>query len=502
MLPLLLSVLFARSVFQPDVLANVRKAIAVPPGGSGWSETVLTGTAHLRGVDNRYELKFQPGGAYRQSVLGKLGQTMGYDGRNFWEIDASGATRHLAFEDVDRVQTVLFLLTDHWLDAGAPVDIAVDPNPPKNGQYTLHLTYRVSGLEELVRVDAKSWLPSSAEFDIAASKTSIVLSNWHAAGSQKVPFEAKVTDEGLTDTYQVTDAVRSKSSEASVFSIPEMTPKDLTYDASIPASVETKRAASGHILLHPRINGKDIGWFILDSGADCMIVDKAAADTLALPQIGKEAVMGVGGAVQEPFRTAAEFSLGPATMKDVNFLEIDMHGLSDLFNVKLAGIVGFDFFRRFIVQVDLKKPSVEIDNVSDFHLQRGDWSKMEFSSGNPAVQATFEGDHKGWFRLDTGANGKVVFHAPTVEKLKLLEGREATPVGMAGVGGTTDAKMGKMAWFELGGHRFENLDAVFSLAKVGAFADRYLTGNIGQDLMEPFTVVFDFGGSRVAFLPH
>jgi hypothetical protein len=170
--------------------------------------------------------------------------------------------------------------------------------------------------------------------------------------------------------------------------------------------------------------------------------------------------------------------------------------------VKLAGIVGYDFFRRFIVQVDMLKPSVQIDSVTDFHLDRGDWSKMEFSSGNPAVQATFEGDRKGWFRLDTGANGKVVFHAPTVEKLKLLDGRNATPVGMAGVGGTTDAKMGKLAWFELGGHRFENLDAVFSLAKVGAFADRYLTGNIGQDLMEPFTVVFDFGGSRVAFLPH
>ena len=211
--------------------------------------------------------------------------------------------------------------------------------------------------------------------------------------------------------------------------------------------------------------------------------------------------MGVGGSVQEPFRTVNEFTVGPATMRNVNFLEIDLHSLSDLFKVKLAGIVGFDFFRRFIVQVNFKKPSVEIDNVNDFHLPLGDWSKMQFSSGNPAVQATFEGDRKGWFRLDTGANGKVVFHAPVVERLHLLAGREATPVSMAGVGGSSDAKIGKLAWFELGGHRFENVDAVFSLAKVGAFADRYLTGNIGQDLMEPFTVVFDFGGSRVAFVP-
>ncbi len=502
MLSLLLSALFCRCTIQPDVVGNVRKALSAASTTGTWSETVLTGTAHLRGVENRYELRYQPAGQFRQAVIGKLGQTMGSDGRNFWEIDASGATRHLAFEDVDRVQTVLFLLTDHWLDSGAPVDIQVDPAPPKNGQYTLHLNYHLSGLEELVRIDDKTWRPTSAEFVIAASKTTIQLSDWRAAGTIKVPFIAKVTDEGLTDTYQVNESSPARKADSAVFTIPDFAPKDLKYDPSIPDAVETKRAASGHILVHPRVNGKDIGWFILDSGADCMIVDKAAADSLGLPKIGREAVMGVGGAVQEPFRTADEFMLGPATVKEVNFLEIDMRSLSEMFNVKLAGIVGYDFFRRFIVQVDMLKPSVQIDSVTDFHLDRGDWSKMEFSSGNPAVQATFEGDRKGWFRLDTGANGKVVFHAPTVEKLKLLDGRNATPVGMAGVGGTTDAKMGKLAWFELGGHRFENLDAVFSLAKVGAFADRYLTGNIGQDLMEPFTVVFDFGGSRVAFLPH
>jgi hypothetical protein len=206
--------------------------------------------------------------------------------------------------------------------------------------------------------------------------------------------------------------------------------------------------------------------------------------------------------VLEPFRTAAKVTLGPATVLNVNFLELDLHQLSDIFKVQLAGIVGFDLFRRFIIQVDLKKPSVEIDNVSDFHLPSGDWSKLEFSSGNPVVQATFEGNRTGWFRLDTGANGSVTFHAPAVKQLNLLDGRKTQAAGLAGVGGTTEARIGTLAWFELGGHRFESVSSVFSLAKVGAFADRYLTGNIGQDLMDPFTVVFDFGGSRVAFLPH
>lgn len=104
--------------------------------------------------------------------------------------------------------------------------------------------------------------------------------------------------------------------------------------------------------------------------------------------------------------------------------------------------------------------------------------------------------------MDTGANGSVTFHAPAVERLHLLDNRQTTPANMAGVGGMTEARIGKIAWFELGGHRFEKVEATFSTAKSGAFADKYLAGNIGQDLMEPFTVVFDFGGSRVAFLPN
>jgi len=501
MTSLLLAVLLSRGAFRPvDVLANVRKALFVT-SGQATKDTVLSGTADFRGVSSKYKLEFSPSGRFCQRIDGKLGQTLGYDGKSFWQVDSSGATRHLAFEDVDRVETLLFLLTDRWLEPGAPIDLNVEGPDRKRGFYTVRLSLHVSGLEETVRIDPLTWLPTSAEFEIASSKTSIVLSDWRQAGPNRVPFLAKVTDEGLTDTYRVEDA-RTGESNSSAYTMPTTTPIDVSYDGAVPAAIETKRAVSGHILVHPRLNGKDVGWFILDSGADSMVIDQKTADSLALPKIGKESVVGVGGVVQVPFRTTSTFTLGPATMKDVNFLEVDLHQLSDIFKVKLAGIVGFDFFRRFIVQIDLKAPSVEVDNVTDFHLQRGDWSKMEFSSGNPVVQASFEGDHKAWFRLDTGANGSVTFHAPAVAQYHMLDGRETTAAGMAGVGGTTEARMGNLAWFELGGHRFEKVSAVFSLAKVGAFADRYLTGNIGQDLMEPFTIVFDFGGSRVAFLPH
>jgi len=484
-----------------DVLANVRNAVSPPASKDAWSETVLKGRAVFNGVDGKYTLRFQPEGSFFQAIQGPLGETYGSDGKTFWQIDRTGASRRLAFEDVDRTEALILVLTDRWLDPNTHVNATIEHQDAIATDYRIHFKPRGTGLDEFVTIDPKTWLPKSAEFEIASSKTVVELSDWRPAGTVRVPCKAKVTNEGLTDVFTV-ESIAQTVGQPSSYSPPDTTPQDTAFDSMLSATVETKRAVSGHVLVHPRVNGKDIGWFILDSGAESMIIDPAAADSLKLPKVGKEAVVGVGGAVQEAFRTADEFSLGPASMKNVTFVEIDLHQLSDIFKVKLSGIVGYDFFRRFIVQLDISKPSVAIQDVTSYRLPSGTWSKILFSTGNPAVQATFEGGYQDWFRLDTGANGSVTFHAPAVERLHLLNNRQTTPANMAGVGGVTEAKIGKLAWFELGGHRFEKVDATFSLAKSGAFADKYLAGNIGQDLMEPFTIVFDFGGSRVAFLPH
>ena len=503
MTSILLTLLLSPAVAPiPDVVANVRHAISIESAQKPWNETILRGETVFNGVPGKYVLQFQPGGAFYQSITGPLGQTFGSDGKSFWLVDRTGASRHLSFEDVDRVQAVVLLLTNRWLDPNAHVNATLERPKASQTNYRIHFKPRDTGLDEWVTVDPKTWLPISAEFEIASSKTTVVLSDWQEAGSAKLPCLAKITNEGLTDTIQVNKLASSDNPNQAIYLEPQGNPNDHQYDFSISSAVETKRAESGHVLVHPKLNGKDVGWFILDSGAESMVIDPSVADSLHLPKVGKEAVVGVGGSVQEPFRTADLFTLGPATMKGITFIEIDLHQLSEIFKVKISGIVGFDFFRRYIVRLDLSKPSVLVDDVDSFRLPSGNWTKMLFSSGNPAVQATFEGDHQAWFRLDTGANGSVTFHSPTVESLHLLENRDTSSANMAGVGGVTDARVGKLSWFELGGKRFEKVEATFSLAKTGAFADRYLAGNIGQDLMEPFTVVFDFGGSRVAFLPH
>lgn len=86
----------------------------------------------------------------------------------------------------------------------------------------------------------------------------------------------------------------------------------------------------------------------------------------------------------------------------------------------------------------------------------------------------------------------------------MLEGRDSRPGFIGGVGGVAGAPKGRLAWFELGGRRFEHLEAGFSQASAGATAqadEMETLGTIGMKLLGEFRLVIDYTGWRIAFLP-
>jgi hypothetical protein len=485
---LIAGLLLFAPVAQDDLIANVREALRSE--GPAWKSTVLTGKSRYYGEQGTFTLQFEPEGKFVQTVTGPLGESYGSDGKNYWEADRSGATRFLNFADVDTQQAFFLVQTNSWLSPPAGVKVTSDAN-------TVRITL-ASGLEEVLSIDPVTHLPSTATYAMSSGDVTIKLSDWRPAGEWKIPFKTEITMGGLTDKFEAESAKEGAEID---YSIPKWTPSDVTFDPSKAALLESKKLQTGHIVVHPLVNGKDVGWFVLDSGADIMVIDPAVADGLALPKIGELALVGVGGVIQESFRTVDEFKLGSMSLKDMQCAELDLSVFKKMFGIEVAGIVGYDVFRRTIIGVDLNRPVVTLHDPAKFTLARGTWTSTMFSAGNIVVEAKMEGDRVGWYRLDTGANGTVQFHAPYVVKERLLDNRQVYHSEHAGAGGKSSGKAGTIEWFELAGHRFEKPEAAFSQATVGAFNDRYLAGNIGQDFMKPFTMYFDFGGSRVAFVP-
>jgi hypothetical protein len=180
--------------------------------------------------------------------------------------------------------------------------------------------------------------------------------------------------------------------------------------------------------------------------------------------------------------------------------EMDLGFLQTPLGEEIAGIVGYDVLSRCVAEIRLATDDIRLYDPKCYALDSPSWQKLTLDRGCPTVSATFEGGHKGRFRIDVGASGagfsNVAFHAPAVEARNLLHRRQVMIARL----GVTRIAFGKMAWFELAGQRFEKPDVVFALDRQGPFGDEYLEGNLGVEFLKPFRIVLDYAHERVVFL--
>jgi hypothetical protein len=179
---------------------------------------------------------------------------------------------------------------------------------------------------------------------------------------------------------------------------------------------------------------------------------------------------------------------------------MDLDFLTTPLGVAVSGIIGYDLISRCVVEIELARDSVKLFDPEKYEGGTIPWRDLILHQRLPAVEARFEGERKGIFRLDLGAGGggagNVIFHAPAVRELGLAGDR---PVPRGELGGQEFAA-GRIAWFELAGHRFENPEVLFFLGESGPVADAYTTGNIGARFLEPFRVILDYRRNRIALI--
>lgn len=487
------------------VLARVRESVRY--GALAGMETGLTasGSASYLGTEAEYALLFHADGRVLSRVSGPLARTEGYDGRTAWETDENGLTRPLLLGDRDAMLLTSWFMTGAWLHGDAPLEFTVDEGASDDRSVALTFELTGSPLSGTVRVRRDTWRPESLTFEAPPSTQTVTILEWdeHAG----VPLPARCThetSEGVTNTYMISSAGPAPVFVRDPYAPPTFAPPaDTRFEPGVPAGVEVRRAPTGHLLVRPRVDGEEVGWFIFDTGAGAHVICPPVADRLGLEPFGSVAAVGVGGSVQAPFYRAASLALGPVTTDAPLFIGIDLSMLNGFFGVEIGGIVGYPLMGRVVAEIDMADGAVSLHDPGGYVLPAGAaWEELLIYGRHPCVRVRYEG-HEGVFRLDTGAAGSTVaFHAPAVERLRLLEGRTLGPARLGGVGGFVEARSGTLEWFELGGRRLESVEVAFATGRVGAFADAYTDGNIGGDLMLPFRLVFDYAGRRMAFVPR
>lgn len=143
--------------------------------------------------------------------------------------------------------------------------------------------------------------------------------------------------------------------------------------------------------------------FLLDSGAGSSVLDLGVARRLGVPFGARERVRRVGESISARRVSGFSAHVGGISIQS-DALALDLSETSALCSRRIDGLIGHDFFRDRIVQIDFKSRCIRVLDAVD---ERGSCAIVSLKVRNSAlcVPVSMNGSRPRWTRLDTGCDG-------------------------------------------------------------------------------------------------
>lgn len=280
-----------------------------------------------------------------------------------------------------------------------------------------------------------------------------------------------------------------------------------TAPATVPFELNNR-----HIVLKGKVNSQPIE-FVLDTGDQYAIVDLDLAKRMNLSLEGNVRVGGAGAAtLMGAFVKDATFTLDglPGFSQPVKMALPLANILSPRAGRAFQGIIGYEFIREFVVEIDYQARVLKLHDKDKFtYSGPGESIPITIVHGHPILEAEVTpvgstAPLKGKFVFDIGAAMTLALHSPFVAENKLLGPHAKTirSLGGAGAGGETTGQLGRVTELKLGSLTIKNPITLFSEDKAGALASSALAGNIGARVAAKFRLFLDYGRKRIIFEPN
>ena len=140
--------------------------------------------------------------------------------------------------------------------------------------------------------------------------------------------------------------------------------------------------------------------FMLDSGAGVSVVNLRTAQLLGLKLGNRVSVRGVQKSVGGYWPEHLEATVGK-TFLPRNYLAVDLPNLNPVCDCGVDGLIGADFFREHVVQIDYGAKKIRLLKSID-DMTNADSVPLETRPCGLRVSLQVNGGKEEWMRLDTG----------------------------------------------------------------------------------------------------
>ena len=238
---------------------------------------------------------------------------------------------------------------------------------------------------------------------------------------------------------------------------------------------------------------------LLDTGTPLSVIDASLGRRLrALSDAGLPE--GAGG---EPAWDMVDLKLGHLRADTVEAQALDLGRISDRLRTHIDGVLGYNFLRERVVQIDYLRHRVR------FYHDTPSWSGSEseefqlmLGRGDPAPRFSGRVNRRDvLLRIDTGAPHRFAVTGRSIDFLGLRAAFDAAAPDSAGADSASDRmRLGRVPVIEIGQIRFTDQPCFFGVPGYGETWDPKLpAGTIGGALLEGMVVTLDYPHRRIRF---
>ena len=398
-----------------------------------------------------------------------------------------------------------------WLDPFDPVVIrlAAREIAADSGRPTL-VVQPPGGSAWQVVVDPVSFLPrQQSHLDEGGFGREVVeFGDYRPVDGIQVPHRVETYNDALPDNrtvFLLQEVTLLAPDNPALFERPH-TITDVTFPAGHSRIELPLVYRSGHAFVAVHVIGRSAAvdaLFLLDTGATLSLLDSELLADLNLEPQGDLQGLAVGGTM-------------PVQLVEIPFLRIGgvlLEGqvlgatpiartMGDQLGIEAAGVLGFDFFSRFVVTLDFAGGRCTLERSGSGHPpSEGTTLPLRFVDQQPTIEGVLDGCFRGRWRLDTGADALAV-HTPAAAAWGLAERHPAIrELVTEGLSGTTPVSVIRADSFLLGPYEIDSPEVLVPIESVGVLAAESIDGNLGTSILERFELTVDFGRSQVHLVP-
>jgi predicted aspartyl protease len=262
------------------------------------------------------------------------------------------------------------------------------------------------------------------------------------------------------------------------------------------------RLLNNHIYVAVTVNGKGPYTFIVDTGGHALI-DPELVSKLGLKIVGAAPMSGAGEKTASAgFTQVKEIAVGAIRMRDQLGFTAPVYAPA-IEGIRVDGMLGFELFRRFAVQIDYNRQLLIITDPTRFDAAgAGTAIPFVFYDHLPMVSGSI-GNLPARFDIDTGSRAEIDITSPFTDahELRARFSKGVSAVTGWGVGGPSRSYVVRLPSLTLGSVRVDSVVAGLSEDKGGSISDPNYDGNIGSGLLKRFVVTFDYAHQKMYLRP-